>query len=102
MSGLSQLTFALNGQILLLFMCSGTLPNWSIQLPGYFTNFHRFLLLMSHTFAMNTSEPTQSCGQSYKRFMSVNYDPRVGQFFSQYDSRVNYDRKVLYKIDHCF
>ena len=31
-----------------------------------------------------------SSGQSYKHFTSVNNDPRV----------VNYDRKVLYKIDH--
>ena len=35
--------------------------------------------------------------------MNINYNPRVeyGQFSGQYDSRaVNYDRKVLYKIDH--
>ena len=36
-----------------------------------------------------------SSAQSYKHFMSVHYDS------SQYNSRVvNYDRKVLYKIDH--
>ena len=44
-----------------------------------------------------------SCGQSYKHFMIVINDPRVVTWaISQsYDSRVvNYDRKVLCKIDH--
>ena len=43
--------------------------------------------------------------QSYKHFTSVNYDSRVviWSFSSQYNSRVvNYDCKVLYKIDHNF
>ena len=43
------------------------------------------------------------CGQSYKHFTSVNYDPRVviWAISQSYDSRViNYDCKVLYKIDH--
>ena len=44
-------------------------------------------------------------GQSNKYFTSVNYDPRVviWEISSQYDSKVvNYDREVLYKIDHRF
>ena len=39
-----------------------------------------------------------------KHFTSVNYNPRVviWAIFKSYDSRVvNYDCKVLYKIDHC-
>ena len=43
------------------------------------------------------------CGQSYKQFTLVNYDSRVVTWTISYsyDSRVvNYDGKVLYKIDH--
>ena len=45
----------------------------------------------------------RTSGQSYKHFTSVNYNPRVviWAIFKSYDSRVvNYDRKMLYKIDH--
>ena len=41
-------------------------------------------------------------GQYYKHFTIVNYDSRVVTWamFKSYDYRVvNYDRKVLYKID---
>ena len=45
-----------------------------------------------------------SCGQSYKHFTIVNYNSRVVIWanLSQYNSRVvNYNCKVLYRIDHC-
>ena len=58
--------------------------------------------LSQRTFTVR-EESLYSCGQSYKQFMLVNYDPRVvlTRICLYYYSRVViYERKLPYKIGH--
>ena len=60
-------------------------------------------LCQTHLWCYVQSAIRTICGQSYKHFTILINDPKVvtwAIFLSYNSSVVNYDRKVLYKIDH--